>query len=197
MAELYALQGIVSPLHDHGATLVALSPQLPAHGLSIVEKHGLSFDILSDPHNDYAQALGLRFTLPTELQAIYASFGIDLPLFDGDNSWTLPMPGRIVVDQSGIVRAVDVDPDYTLRPEPETTLAVVRKICGSAVHGPRRGWKMQGIPFPCRCEFIRTCNSRARRSMGTKACAHEFAPTREAARQRARLRPCCAPPIHS
>lgn len=129
MAELYALQSIASPLEDLGATLVALSPQLPAHGLGIVEKHGLSFDILSDPHNDYAAALGLRFTLPAELQSIYASFGIDLPLFDGDDSWTLPMPGRIVIDSRGIVRAVDVDPDYTVRPEPEATLAVVREIC--------------------------------------------------------------------
>ena len=83
MAELYALQSIVEPLKALDASLVALSPQKPEHGLSIVEKHQLGFDILSDPQNDYAQALGLRFTLPAELQAIYASFGINLPLFDG------------------------------------------------------------------------------------------------------------------
>ena len=117
-------------MKDLGATLVALSPQKPEHGLSIVEKHQLGFDILSDPHNDYAASLGLRFTLPPQLQTIYAGFGIDLPLFDGDDSWTLPMPGRIVVDKTGIVRAVDVDPDYTVRPEPEATLAAVRKLQG-------------------------------------------------------------------
>jgi peroxiredoxin len=132
VAELYALQSIVEPLRELGATLVAVSPQQPQHGLSIVEKHHLDFDILSDPHNDYARALGLRFTLPAELQAIYASFGIDLPLFDGDDSWTLPMPGRIVIDPRGVVRAVDVDPDYTVRPEPDATLAVVREICRRA-----------------------------------------------------------------
>ncbi len=129
MAELYALQSIVSPLEEIGATLVALSPQLPAHGLSIAEKQQLSFDILSDPHNDYAATLGLRFALPPELRAIYASFGINLPLFDGDDSWTLPMPGRIVIDRGGVVRAVDVDPDYTVRPEPEATLALARRFC--------------------------------------------------------------------
>ncbi len=128
MAELYALQSIVEPLKALGANLVALSPQKPEHGLAIVEKNQLGFDILSDPHNDYAAALGLRFTLPPELQGIYASFGINLPLFDGDDSWTLPMPGRIVVDARGIVRAVEVDPDYTVRPEPEATLAAVRAL---------------------------------------------------------------------
>ena len=117
-------------MKDLGASLVALSPQKPEHGLSIVEKNQLGFDILSDPHNDYAQSLGLRFTLPAELQAIYASFGINLPLFDGDESWTLPMPGRIVIDQGGIVRSVEVDPDYTVRPEPAATLEVVKKLKG-------------------------------------------------------------------
>ena len=130
MAELYALQSIHAPLKALGASLVALSPQVPEHGLAIVEKNKLDFDILSDPHNDYAGQLGLRFSLPDELRAIYAGFGINLPLFDGDDSWTLPMPGRIVVDQHGVVRAVDVDPDYTVRPEPEATLAEVRKIVG-------------------------------------------------------------------
>lgn len=128
MAELYALQSIVEPLKALGANLVALSPQKPEHGLAIVENNKLAFDILSDPRNDYAAALGLRFTLPAELRTIYASFGINLPLFDGDESWTLPMPGRIVVDRQGIVRAVDVDPDYTVRPEPEATLEAVRAM---------------------------------------------------------------------
>lgn len=128
MAELYALQSIVEPLKALGANLVALSPQKPEHGLAIVEKNTLGFDILSDPRNDYAAALGLRFALPPELQGIYSSFGINLPLFDGDDSWTLPMPGRIVVDRQGIVRAVEVDPDYTVRPEPEATLEAVRKL---------------------------------------------------------------------
>ena len=124
------MQDIAKPLQDLGASLVALSPQLPELGLSIVEKNNLSFDILSDPNNAYAAKLGLRFKLPTDLEAIYSSFGIDLPKFDGDDSWTLPMPGRFVIDSSGIVRAVDVDPDYTVRPEPEHTLEVVRRLQG-------------------------------------------------------------------
>ncbi len=67
----------------------------------------------------------MRFTLPAELQAIYRGFGIDLPACNGDDSWTLPMPARFVIDRAGIVRAADVDPDYTVRPEPEKTLADV------------------------------------------------------------------------
>ncbi|MEQ8232054.1 MAG: redoxin domain-containing protein [Gammaproteobacteria bacterium] len=123
--ELYALQEILDELAARDATLVALTPQLPEHSAAMVERHGLGFDILSDPGNDYADALGLRFRVPDELREIYLSFGIDLPECNGEDSWTLPMPGRIVVGTDGVVRDVDVDPDYTVRPEPAATLAAL------------------------------------------------------------------------
>lgn len=88
----------------------------------MVEKHQLSFDLLSDPGNEYAASLGIRFEVPAKLKPIYQSFGIDLDRHNGDGSWTLPMPGRIVVDANGIVRASAVDPDYTRRPEPQALL---------------------------------------------------------------------------
>ena len=128
--ELYALQEIVTPLRALGASLVAVSPQLPEHSLSIIEKNQLSFDILRDAGNAYTASLGLRFALPPQLLPIYRSFGIDLPVCNGDPEWTLPMPARMVVDRDGIVRAIDADPDYTTRPEPEKTLADVRKLLG-------------------------------------------------------------------
>jgi peroxiredoxin len=83
---------------------------------SQIEKQRISFDLLSDPGNAYAAKLGLRFSLPDDLKAVYLGFGIDLAVRNGEASWTLPMPGRFVVDRSGIVRAVDVDPDYEHRP---------------------------------------------------------------------------------
>ncbi len=122
------MQNMVPALRNLGATLVALTPQQPAHSLKMVEAHKLDFELLSDPENAYAAALGLRFALPPELREIYRGFGIDLPVVNGDDSWTLPMPGRIVVDVRGVVRAVEVDPDYTHRPEPEATLREVERL---------------------------------------------------------------------
>ena len=65
-----------------------------------------------------AAAFGLRFTLPEYLRRIYRTFPLDLEVFNGDASWTLPMPARFVIDRSGIIRAAEFDPDYTTRPEP-------------------------------------------------------------------------------
>ncbi len=94
----------------------------------MIEKHRIAFDMLSDPGNDYAAELGIRFEVTPEVQEIYGAFGIDLPKVNGDDSWTLPIPARLVIDASGVVRAADIDVDYTRRPEPEKTIADVKAL---------------------------------------------------------------------
>jgi peroxiredoxin len=116
------LQQVVGTLKEHGATIVAITPQLAEASRSLIEKQGISFDLLSDPGNAYAAKLGLRFTLPNDLKELYLSFGNDLAVRNGGSSWTLPMPGWFVIDRRGIVRAADVDPDYEHRPEPQKTI---------------------------------------------------------------------------
>lgn len=128
MVELYALQEINSEIEDLGATLVAITPQIPDKSVEMLKKQPLDFDLLSDAGNEYAASLGLRHEVRGELQNIYGSFGIDLPASNGEPSWTLPVPARIVVDAQGIVRAIDADPDYTRRPEPSKTLDDLRAL---------------------------------------------------------------------
>jgi len=120
--ELYALRDIVDTLKEHGASMIAITPQLAEHNIGLIEKHGLNFEMLSDPGNDYAAKLGLRFTFPTDLQEVYVKAGIPLPEVNGDDSWTMSIPGRFVVDNSGKVRVADVSVDYTFRPEPSKTV---------------------------------------------------------------------------
>ena len=101
---------------------------LPAGNAEVKAKHRLTFPVLGDPGNAYARSLGLAFELPADLRAIYGGFGIDLPAHNGDDSWTLPMPARLVVGGDGVIQAIASDPDYTIRPEPEETLAIVREL---------------------------------------------------------------------
>jgi peroxiredoxin len=122
------LQQIVGILKEYGVTLVAITPQLSESSRSQIEKQRITFDLLSDLGNDYAAKLGLRFKLPDDLKEVYISFGIDLVTHNGEGSWTLPMPGRFVVNQAGVVRAVDVDPDYQYRPEPQKTVDDVKAL---------------------------------------------------------------------
>ena len=68
--------------------------------------------------------------MPEELREIYLDLGMDLPAANGEDSWTLPMPARYIVDGEGIVRYADVNADYTQRPEPQETLEALRALTG-------------------------------------------------------------------
>jgi peroxiredoxin len=89
------------------------------------EPKPLSFELLRDFGNHVAEAYGLVFTLPADLREVYLKFGVDLARGNGDGTWRLPVPARFVIDRQGVIRAVDADPDYTRRPEPARTVAVL------------------------------------------------------------------------
>ena len=94
----------------------------------MIERHKLTFDILSDPGNEVAARFGIRFRLPDDLQEVYLSFGIDLATNHGEASWTLPMPARFIIDSGGTIRDVEVNPDYRFRPEPQTAVEVIAAL---------------------------------------------------------------------
>ena len=126
--ELQALQAALPAFKEFGASLVAISPQTAANSRKSVRQNELGFPILSDPHNDVAAAFGLRFALPGYLVELYKTLKNDLPAFNGEPSWTLPMPGRFVIAQDGTVHYAEVNPDYTKRPEPADMLPALRRV---------------------------------------------------------------------
>jgi len=110
-----------------GASLVAISPQTPVNSRKSARQNEFGFPILSDPHNEVAAAFGLRFILPDYLVDLYKALKNELPAFNGDLSWTLPMPGRYVIAQDGTILYAEVNPDYTRRPEPADMLPALRR----------------------------------------------------------------------
>src|SRR3989442_13958793 len=128
MMELEALQTVWPQLHATGASLVAISPQLAQYGRAVSRRTKLEFDVLTDLHLLVAEAYGLAFTLPTGLKELYAAFGNTLDKFHDEPDFRLPMSARYVVDRDRRIEAADVNPDYTIRPEPEDTAAVVRQL---------------------------------------------------------------------
>lgn len=107
---------------------MAISPQVRERNAEIRAKQHLAFPVLADPGNAYARRLGLVFAFPDDLREVYRGFNLVLPDYNGDGSWELPLPTRLVVDAEGTIRAIDADPDYTVRPEPEATLAALRAL---------------------------------------------------------------------
>ena len=111
-----------------GASLVAITPELPDHTISTVEKNQLTFEVLSDVGNQVARQWGLVFQLPENLHAFYGSPRIALPKTQGNDNFELPIPGTFVVDRQGKIVKAFVDPDYTQRLEPAEVVAAVRQL---------------------------------------------------------------------
>jgi peroxiredoxin len=123
--DLQALEAVRSEIEARGASLVAISPQMPANSRKSQRDNKLGFPILSDPGTAVAAEFGLRFSLPEGLIEVYTQFGNDLPKINDDPSWVLPMPARYVIGTDGVIAYAEVNPDYTRRPDPSELLPVL------------------------------------------------------------------------
>ncbi|HRW48127.1 MAG: AhpC/TSA family protein [Caldilineaceae bacterium] len=124
--EVQLLQQALPDIQALGATLVAISPQTPDNSLSLAEKHGLAFPVLSDAGNAVARRFGLVFTVPEALRAVYDKLGIDIPAHNGDGSFELPVPGTYVVGRDGTIAFAYANVDYTRRVAVRDILAALR-----------------------------------------------------------------------
>ena len=108
---------LVPQLAQRDIPLVAISPQKPDGSLSTQEKNELTFTVLSDPGNQIATALGV-LTAPTDdARAAQHTLGLDLPEANADGTHGVPMPTVAIVDSAGVIRWIDVHPNYTTRTE--------------------------------------------------------------------------------
>ena len=122
--QLRSYQTILPKIRQLGATLVAVSPQIPDKSVFTAEEKGLTFPVLSDAGNQVARRYGLVFPLSQKLRTVNEN----LPAYNGDDSWELPMPGTFVIASGGNVRLAFVNADWTKRLEPATILDTLRQL---------------------------------------------------------------------
>jgi peroxiredoxin len=109
-----ALRGLESArprIDAAGASLVAVSPLRGAELQRVADECGLGFHLLSDVGGRYSRLCGVRYDIPPDHVALYASVGLDLASLHAGAGWTLPLPATYVAGQDGIVRYAFVDPD--------------------------------------------------------------------------------------
>jgi peroxiredoxin len=60
------------------------------------------------------------------MQQMISSAGRDIPNYQGNSSWMLPIPATFVVGRDGRIKARFVDPDYRKRMAIEDMIAALR-----------------------------------------------------------------------
>jgi peroxiredoxin len=127
--ELRSLQRVLPEIVQMGASLVAISPQLPDNSLSTQEKNQLTFPVLSDVGNIEAKRFGIVFTLPTALVEANRATGRDLVEINGEaGAAQLPMPATFVIDKSGVIRLAFVEEDWSKRLDPDIVVDTLRGL---------------------------------------------------------------------
>ena len=126
--DLSALEEARSELEARGASLVAISQQTAANSRKSQRQNGLGFPILGDHGGEIAARFGVRWTLRDYLREVQKALGADLTQFNGEDSWTLPMPARYVIAQDGSIAYSEVNADYTKRPEPSAMLPILEQL---------------------------------------------------------------------
>jgi peroxiredoxin len=109
-----------------GGHIVAIVPEIEEFAREMKWESHVDFPILTDLDNGYALSLNLVIWVGAEMERLLAQRGRDLPRFQGNDAWMLPIPATFVVGTDGIVKARFVDPDYRKRMDIDDMLAALR-----------------------------------------------------------------------
>jgi peroxiredoxin len=108
-----------------GGQIVAIMPDRQRYSSELKVSGELPFPILTDMDNGYALSLNLAIWVGAEMQKMMTGRQ-DLPAFQGNSSWMLPIPATFVIGQDGRIRARFVDPDYRKRMAVEDLIAAIK-----------------------------------------------------------------------
>lgn len=125
--QLRALQARLSEIHALGATLVAISPQVPDGSLTKNEINEMDFIVLSDQDAKVASQYGVAWEVPEFLVAhMRVDRNLDLDKINNGNGSILPIPATFIIGSAGQVAWNYVNVDYRTRSEPDDIIAALQ-----------------------------------------------------------------------
>jgi peroxiredoxin len=109
-----------------GAQLAAIMPERQQFAAAFKQDGEMRYPVLTDVDNGYALSLNLAVWVGDEMQQILEAGGRDVPDYQGNQTWVMPIPATFVVARDGRVTARFIDPDYRNRMTIESLLAALK-----------------------------------------------------------------------
>ena len=127
--QLRALQARLDDIYALGATLVAISPQVPDGSLTEDEISKMDFIVLSDQDAKVALQYGVAWQVPEFLtEHMRVDRKLDLEKVNNGNGNVLPIPATFILGQDGVVSWNYVNVDYRSRSEPEEIIEALKRL---------------------------------------------------------------------
>jgi peroxiredoxin len=125
------LAEIAPEIRRLGGEVVAISPETRQYGAAFRNHADALFPVLTDLDNGYALSLNLAFWVGDEKREAMKQMGVDIEPYNGNSTWTLPVPATFVVGRDGLVKARYIDPDYRRRMELDAIVDAVANETGA------------------------------------------------------------------
>ena len=109
-----------------GGQIVAIMPDREQFATSFKSEGNIRYPVLTDMDNGYALALNLAVWVGEEMQLILAAGNRQLPIYQGNDSWVIPVPATFVVRKNGTIEDRFIDPDYRRRMAVEDLLRALK-----------------------------------------------------------------------
>lgn len=127
--QLRALQARLNDIHALGATLVAISPEVPDDSLTENEINNMEFTVLSDQDAKVASQYGVAWEVPEFLmEHMRVDRQLDLKKINNGNANVLPIPATFIIGTDGLVKWNYVNVDYRTRSEPEEIIEALKNL---------------------------------------------------------------------
>jgi len=127
--QLRALQDKLKDIHKLGATLVAISPEVPDSSMTKSEINTMEFTVLSDQDATVASEYGVAWEIPEFLlDHMRIDRNLDLETINNGNGRILPIPATFILGSDGIVNWNYVNVDYRTRSEPDEIIEALKNI---------------------------------------------------------------------
>ena len=127
--QLRALQAKLNEIESLGATLVAISPEVPDASMTKNEISNMDFTVLSDQDAKVASQYGVAWEVPEFLlDHMRIDRELDLKEINNGNGSVLPIPATFIIGTNGLVQWNYVNVDYRTRSEPDEIIEALKSI---------------------------------------------------------------------
>lgn len=125
--QLANLQSIEKDITALGYQIIAVSPDKPEKLKESLDKHKITYILLSDSKMDAAKKMDVYFKVDEMTMNNMKKLNVNIEDYSGENHGLLPIPSVFIINKNSEIKFMYVNPDFKVRLEPSVLLEEAKK----------------------------------------------------------------------